>query len=238
MKAMAIIPARAGSVGVPQKNFRELLGKMVINYTIEAALQAELVDRIVVTTDYLEMRSVCRGFGIDMVERPADLADGVSRMDDTLRHCCEAIEAKDGYRPDVVVMLYANVPVRAEGIIDKAIHKLLDTGCDSVQTVETVGRHHPYWMQKLDGDKMSKFIDNQVDRRQDLPDVYALNGGLGVVRYDCLFAAAGNSDPHAFWGQDKRAIVQQEHETVDIDASYDFFLAEAILREKRGEVLS
>jgi len=223
VKVMAIIPARAHSSGVPGKNFRILLGKTVIGYTIEAAQAAESVDRIVVTTD--------------VVQRPSELAGGDARVDDALRHCCDQVEQGDGYRPDVVVMLYANVPVRAEGIIDKAVAKLIETGCDSVQTLEPVGRYHPYWLQELDGDHMNKFIDNQVYRRQDLPQVYALDGCLGVVTYQCLFQAAGATDPHAFWGGDRRAIVQNEHDTVDIDALRDFFIAEAALREKRGETL-
>lgn len=234
MKVMAIVPARAGSRGVPEKNFRELLGKAVIVYTIEAALAAEMVDRVVVTTDEPAMGAVCEEYGIDLVERPAALADDGSRIDDALRHCCKVIETRDGYLPDVVVMLYANVPVRAEGIVDKAVRRLLATGADSVQTVEPVGRYHPYWLQKLDGDRMSKYVDNDVYRRQDLPAVYALDGCLGVMRYEVLMGAAEGDDPHAFWGVDRRAIVQQEHDTVDIDAMRDFFVAEAALREKQS----
>lgn len=232
MNIMAIVPARAGSRGVPAKNFRELLGKPVIAYTIEAALAAQTVDRVVVTTDEASMHSMCVDYGIDMVDRPAELAQDTTRIDDAMRHCCHAIEQADGYVPDVVVMLYANVPVRADGIVDKAVRHLLETGADSVQTVEPVGRYHPYWLQTLEGDRISKFIDNQIFRRQDLPPVYALDGCLGVMRYELLISAAGSSDPHAFWGQDRRALVQREHDTVDIDAMRDFFVAEAALREK------
>jgi len=236
-KVMAIILARAGSRGVPHKNFRELLGKPVICYTIETSLAAQSVDRIVVTTDEPRMESVCRDYGIDYLARPADLANDTARVDDVLRHACTAVEQRDGYHADIIVMLYANVPVRADDIIDRGVAKLLETGCDSVQTVEPVGRNHPYWLQKLDGDRMSKYIDNDVYRRQDLPPVYALDGCLGVVTYQALMAAAGSGNPHAFWGQDRRAIVQKEHETVDIDALRDFFVAEAALREKKGETV-
>ena len=237
LKVMAIIPARAQSEGVPGKNFRMLLGKEVICYTIEAALAAGRVDRVAVTTDALRMREVCAAYGVDMVERPGELAQSASKVDDAMRHCCEQIERRDGYRADILVLLYANVPVRAEGIIDKAVDLLVETGADSVQTVEPVGRCHPYWLQTLEGDRIKKFIDNDVYQRQELPPVYALNGGLGVARYECLRAAEGQADPHAFWGRDRRAIVQAEHETVDIDALRDFFLAEAALREKRGDLV-
>ena len=237
VKVMAIIPARANSRGVPHKNFRTLLGKPVVTYTIEAALAADTVDRVVMTTDEPTMAEMCEQYEIDYVERSAELAQDTSTVDDALRDCCEQIECRDGYRPDIVVMLYANVPVRADGIIDKAVRHLMETGADSVQTVEPVGRYHPYWLQKLDGDRMTKFIDNSVYRRQDLPEVYALDGCLGVVSYESLMRAAGNDDAHAFWGKDRRAIVQSEHDTVDIDALRDFFIAEAALRERRGEVV-
>lgn len=233
MNVIAIIPARAGSQGVPHKNFRPLLGKPVIAYTIEAARAATTVNRTVVTTDEPTMQQMCRDYDIDFVSRPAELAQDIARIDDVLRHCCDRVETDEGYHPDIIVMLYANVPVRADGVIDAAVTKLIETDCDSVQTVEPVGRYHPYWLQQLDGDRMSKFINNQVHRRQDLPPVYALDGCLGVVRYQPLMAAAGHPDPHAFWGQDRRALIQKEHETVDIDALKDFFVAEAALREKQ-----
>ena len=231
MNILAIIPARAGSRGVPDKNILPLLEKPVISYTIEAAQAARLVDRIVVTTDEPRIRPTCEEYGITQIERPADLAENTARIDDVMRHACTVMRRQFQYHPDLVVLLYANVPVRAKGIIDKAVKQLIKTGADSVQTLAPVGKFHPFWLYQLDGDQASKYIDNKIHRRQELPPLYAIDSSVAVVTYTSLMDAQGNDDPHAFWGRDRRAVVQQAHETVDIDNLRDFFLAEAVLRE-------
>ncbi len=237
MKVLGIIAARGGSMGVPGKNTRELLGKPVIDYTLEAALAAERLDRIAVTTDDEQVKDICRqryNQKVVIVDRPKALAGDTARIDDAMRHCCAVLKEQYEYEPEAVALLYANVPVRAEGIIDKAIETLEQTGADSVQTMASVGKFHPYWLYQLEGDRATKYIDNQVYQRQDLPKLYMIDGAVGVVRYETLLAAENSDDPHAFWGQDRRGLEQEAHETVDIDTPRDMFLAEAALRS-RGE---
>jgi len=234
-KVLAIVAARAGSKGVPSKNVRELQGKPVVAYSLEAALAAKRVDRVAVSTDDARAMAVAQAYDVGVAERPAELASDTARIDEALRHCCAALQAQDGYVPDVVVMLYANVPVRSEGIIDRAVEHLLTTGADSVQTLTNVGKYHPYWLYQMNGDRISKYIDNEVYRRQELPPVYAIDSAVGAMRYEVLRAAAGSDNPHAMWGTDRRGIAQEAHETVDIDHLRDFFLAEATLRQRANE---
>ena len=133
-------------------------------------------------------------------------------------------------------MLYANVPIRAADTIDRCVKLLLDAGADSVQTLCDVGKYHPYWLQTLDDNgHMAKYIDNTIYRRQELPPVYALSSAATVIRYDVLMAAAESSDPHAFFGSDRRGVVQDSHDTVDIDAPLDMFVAQAILQQRQTE---
>jgi len=235
VNVLGIIAARAGSVSVPHKCVRMLLGKEVIRYTIEAAMSARRIDRPAVTTDDPLVKDICGEYGITIIDRPAELASGTARIDDAMRHCVEQMEALHNYKADIVVLLYGNVPVRAEGIIDRAVDYLIETGADSVQTIASVGKCHPYWLYELDGqDKglIKKNIENNIYRRQELPPLYVIDGAVGVVRYAPLMAGAGSDNPHAFWGTVRRAIVQQADETVDIDSMRDFYLAEAVLREK------
>ncbi len=227
MKTLAIIPARAGSRGVPRKNIRDLLDKPVISYTIEAALAATKIDQLVISSDDAQVLAIGQELGVATIDRPKGLAGDMTRIDDVMRHACENFEA-----PDLVVLLYANIPIRAEGVIDRTIEKLIDTRCDSVQTLSPVGKFHPYWLYNVEEDKASVYIENEVDRRQNLPPLYFVDGAVCGVRYDCLMAAAKHSNPHAFLGQDRRALKQEAHETVDIDSLRDFYLAEAVLKEK------
>jgi len=99
MNVLAVILARADSKGVSGKNFRQLLGKLVICYTIESARTAEEVDRVAVTTDELRFKPICTGYGVDMVERPPELAQDTSRISDAARHCCLEIQKRDATSP-------------------------------------------------------------------------------------------------------------------------------------------
>src|SRR5690606_8104488 len=126
----------------------------------------------------------------------------------------ERTETTHHERYDAIVILYANVPVRPDSLIDNAIAKLRDTGCDSVQSVYPVGKTHPYWMRKLTGDTndtLEPYQPNNVYRRQDLPPTYMLDGGIIVVRRDAIFRVEPHApgSPHAFLGDDRRAIVTQ-----------------------------
>ncbi|MCP4708941.1 MAG: hypothetical protein GY869_09975, partial [Planctomycetes bacterium] len=163
---------------------------------------------------------------------PVALAGNTARIDDVMRHCSAEVSKRSGFKADAVALLYGNVPVRAEGIIDKAIEHLEKTGADSVQTLSPVGKFHPYWLYNMEGDRISKYVDNQIYRRQELPPVYAIDSAVGVMRIEGLEAAEDNSDPHAFWGRDRRGFSQEPHDTVDIDTFRDFLVAEAALREK------
>ena len=103
-------------------------------------------------------------------------------VDAAARHCVEVYEDRYGRRVDVVVLLYANVPVRRNGAIDRAVRHLIDTGADSVRTVAPVGKRHPLWLHRLDGDRMVQYAANDVYRRQDLDPLYYHDGAVVVVR--------------------------------------------------------
>ena len=236
MKVLGIIPARRGSKGVPSKNIAQLGDKAVIEYTIEDALEAERIDKIVVTSDDPKVKKICENYRDKLIyiDRPAELASDEARIDDVMRHACKKIESLENYIPDYVVLLYANVPVRKDDVIDQAINHLIEEGGDSVQTLTSVGKYHPYWLYRMEVDQISKYEDKPIYRRQDLPPLYAIDSAVGVVKYEVLMKAEGDSDPHAFWGADRRGIPQAPHETVDIDTFRDLLVAEAALREKAG----
>lgn len=230
MFTLAVILARAGSKGLPNKCVRRLRGRAVIEYTFDHALEARRVDAVVLSTDSAEAIHLARERGLVCIERPAHLADDTARLDDALRHAVRDYEKRCARQTDLVVMLYGNVPVRRAGIIDEGIQHILETDADSVQTVAPVGKHHPDWMFRLNRDRMDPVHRNRHYRRQDLEPLYLLDGGLTVMTRSALFNALDNSDePHAFLGHDRRAIIVAPHDTVDIDEQIDLYLAEAIL---------
>jgi N-acylneuraminate cytidylyltransferase len=233
-RILAVILARAGSKGLPNKCLVPVLGKPMIAYTFEHARAAGTLDGVVLTTDSPQAAALARQYEIDVVDRPADLAADTARVDESVRHAVLQYEARHaGFRADAVVILYGNIPVRADGCIDRAAGHLVRSGGDSVRTVAPVGKMHPDWMHKLDGDKLVQYRPNSIHRRQDLEPVYYHDGAVIVVTRDALFdPSTAGPDPHAFFGEDRRAIVQGPHDAVDVDEPLDVLLAEAVLRHR------
>jgi len=232
MGAVAIILARSGSQGVPGKNSAEVGGRPCIAWTIDFACASDRIDRVVVSTDDDACARIAREMGAEVVERPDDLAHATATIDDAARHAHEAIGAPEA----PVVILYANVPVRPVSLADDAVELLEHSGCDSVQSFARVGKHHPWWTARIDYEARLSAWEGETlfhgcFRRQDLPEALVPDGGVMVVTPDALMRRLGAPDgPHAFLGVDRRAVVTDEGDVVDIDTRIDLLVADAVLR--------
>ena len=235
MRTLCVILARAGSKGLPGKNTRLLGGKPLVAWTIEHALAAKKIDRAVLSTDGPDIAEVGHQYEITVIDRPVELAGDTASVVAAAHHAVETIEQDTGTAYDAVIILYGNVPLRPADLIDEAVEKLESSGAHSVQSVCPVGKFHPYWMKTLggaDGDALIPYQPNQIDRRQDLPPVYQLDGGVIVVRRENLSnesGAASGGGPHAFLGIDQRAVVTEPGQVIDIDSATDLAVAEAVL---------
>ena len=228
---LAVIPARAGSKGLPNKCVAPLLGRPLIEFSILHARAASCLSAVCVTTDSPAAAAVARQHGVFVVQRPPELATDAAPIDAALRHAVETYEAAHpGFRADVIVLLYANIPVRAAGVIDRAVEQLVASRADSVRTVAPVEKTHPDWLHRLDGDRMTPFRPNLVHRRQDLEPLFYHDGAVVAVTRRALYAPpSGPDDHHAFFGADRRALVQPPEAAVDVDTPLDLRVAEAIL---------
>ncbi len=234
--AIAIILARAGSKGVPGKNRAAVAGRPCVAWTIDDAIAATRVGRVCVSTDDDSVAQIAREHGVETTQRPAHLADDLATVDDAAR---DALAALNPEATAPVVLLYANVPLRPLGLIDRALTLLHETGCDSVQSYAPVGKHHPWWTARLDdrgtvspweGDA----LNGGVYRRQDLPHACIPDGGVLVVTQDalCHRIAGAAPGPHAFFGADRRGVMTAEGAVVDIDTRTDLIVADALLKER------
>lgn len=235
MGALAVILARAGSKGVPGKNTAPVGGRPCIAWTIEHAQQANSVSRIAVSTDCPEARRIALDMGGEVVERPADLASDRATVDDGARHAVRAL----GAECDPVVILYANVPVRPAGLIDRALAMLEEQGADSVQSYAPVGKYHPWWTARVDAASGAvrpwegEVLNHGVFRRQDLPPAHIPDGGVIAVTREALFCELGVAPgPHAFFGREerRRGVINPEGSVIDIDSHTDLLVADAVLR--------
>jgi CMP-N-acetylneuraminic acid synthetase len=239
--ALAVILARAGSKGVTGKNAATIAGKPCVLWTIEAAQAARGVRTVAVSTDDPCVAAVAKGAGATVVPRPADLATDSARVDDAARHAVCALASPEPQPGDHVVILYANVPVRPPGVIERALDQLASTGCDSVQSYTAVGKHHPWWTTRVDpatglvapweGD----VLNHGVFRRQDLPPAFIPDGGVIALTRRALFLEIPGvpPGPHAFFGRDRRGVVNPEGAVIDIDSPTDLLVADAVLSRQR-----
>lgn len=224
MNANAIILGRAGSKGVPGKNLADVAGRPCAAWTIEAAQRSTRMNRVIVSSDSPELLVLARSMGAETVERPPELASDLATIDAAARHAVEVANIPDA----PIAILYANVPVRPESLIDDAIDLLISTGCDSVQSYAPVGKHHPWWMTRVDPDSgevrpwQGDVLNHGVYRRQDLPPAHLPDGGIITLSRAALRLERGAPEgPHAFFGLNRRGIITQEGAVIDIDTDAD-----------------
>ncbi len=217
MKAVAIIPARGGSKGIPRKNISPFNGKPLICWNIEAALQAELVDQVVVSTDDAEIAEVSRNAGATVIMRPDDISSDIASSEDALLHALSHINTQ----PELTVFLQCTSPLTQSADIDNCIRKLLDTGADSAFTAT---ESHRFLWKNTESASGINHDGAERKRRQDLEKEFAENGAIYVMR-----TAGFRQSQHRFFG--KTVISEMPStRTWEIDSREDIHVAEALSR--------
>lgn len=222
---LAVVIGRAGSRGLPGKNALPVAGRPMVAWSVAHALGCPEIDRVVVSTDGAEIAGAARTAGAEIIMRPPELATDTSSVIDAVRH---AVDAAGAPRPGIVVILYANVPVRPDGLAGRAVRTLAASDADSVQSYADVGKHHPAWMVRLTGEdgRVEPLQPDAPDRRQELPALHLPDGGVIAVRARLLDAGP---HPHAFLGSRRLGIVTPPGSVVDVDDAGDLARARALL---------
>ena len=219
MKCIAIIPARGGSKRIPHKNLVEISGKPLLAWTIEAALDAWTIDGVFVSTEDDMIAYTARRFGAEVINRPPDLAQDMTGTEPVMIHALDWLKEHCAIEPEHVVLLQCTSPLRGTEIINKAVQKSLDTGCDSVVGVNPTIDY--FFSGKIIGDRFDVNYDPQNrPRTQEIAPRYRENGSTYVVRTDFLRATGCRM------GGDMRPIVMSQAEGLDIDDLNDLALAE------------
>jgi CMP-N,N'-diacetyllegionaminic acid synthase len=213
---LGLIPARGGSKGIPRKNVLPIAGKPLIAWTIEAALAAQWIDRVVVTTDDAEIAEVAARHGADVpFLRPAELARDETPGIDPVLH---AIGMLPGY--DRIVLLQPTSPLR--GAID--INAAIGMAADDLMVVSVTEAPHADWIFSMDAAGLLDVgVVQPVARRQDMTKRYALNGAIYVAGCDELRAS------RSFLGPNTAGYVMSPERSIDIDSPLDWKLAELLL---------
>lgn len=223
--AIAIIPARGGSKGVPRKNILQICGKPLIGWTINAAKASRHIDRVIVSTDDSEIASVSKCFGADVVWRPEKISGDMASSEDALLHTLEYLEQSEGYRPEIVVFLQCTSPLTTSKDIDETVETMLNDDADTA--LATVPFHYFLWSRNTQGDSIAINHDKGIRLlRQETEPQYMETGAVYVMRADGFRQAKTR-----FFGRTSMHVIPANR-CWEIDDPIDFRIAETLLRER------
>ncbi len=220
---LALVPARGGSKGIPDKNIRPLGGHTLLHYAAQAALASGVVDRTVLTTDSDRVAAEGRRAGIEVpFMRPAALAQDDTPMLPVIEHAVNALTG-DGWEPEIVVLLQPTSPLRTGAHIRTAVQALRDTGADSVVTVIELPRHlSPDYVMRIEEGRLVPFLPEgaRITRRQDTRSAFVRDGTAYV------FWARTLGEMRSIYGEHCHPLVIPAHESITIDTPDDWEAAE------------
>ncbi len=230
---LAIIPARGGSKGIPGKNIKELCGKPLIAYTIEAALKAQEIHRVVVTTDSKEIAKVAMQYGAEIpFMRPSYLASDESSAVDVYLHAVEYLEKKDKIRNDKFVVLLPTAPLRDAYEIDHAVLTMKECACTTL--ISVVEADVPVsWYYHMNENMIIKNAgfdsEHAINNRQMNSRYYIPNGAIYILDYQLL------KRKRTYYTDDTIGYVMTKKKSVDIDTEDDFEYVKYLLEKKMFE---
>lgn len=232
MSIVAVIPARGGSKGVHRKNLVHVAGQPLIAYSIEAARKAASVNRVLVSTDDVEIADVAYELGAEVpFLRPLSLADDTAPMWGVLYHSLIWLES-EGTDVEAIVLLQPTSPLRTNRHIEEAIELFRSTEASSVVSVVEVPHHfNPHSVLKMsDQGTLTPFLGGQLTltRRQEKPILYARNGPAVLVSHPDTLRS------EQLYGATCLPYLMSEQDSLDIDTHDDLHKAGRALVERRS----
>ena len=227
-KHIAVIPARSGSKGLKDKNIRDLCGKPLMAYSIDAALKSGLFHTVHVSTDSEQYAAIAKEYGAEVpFMRSEELASDTASTWDTMRYVIREYE-KLGEEYDTLTVLQPTSPLRTAEDIIGAMRFFEEKHANMVSTVCAM-EHSPLWSNILPEDcSMENFEDESIADlpRQALPVYYRENGAIYIVKKAHLFSAKNLYKDQCY------AYIMEESHSVDIDVELDYRIAQVLMTEE------
>jgi CMP-N,N'-diacetyllegionaminic acid synthase len=230
MRILAIIPARGGSKGVPGKNIKLLNGKPLLAYTSEIALQSKQLTEVIVSTEDKQIMGVAKSLGIQVpFIRPTALAQDDTPTIDVIIHALRWHETQNIIF-DAVCLLQVTSPFRTLELLDRAIEKFVEMGCDSLISVQKVPHeYNPHWTFEVNAYGNLKIATGEAEiipRRQELPTAYHRDGSIYITKTEVLLKQ------HSLYGKSTAFIESEPDFYVNIDTMEDWEKAEEMIQKK------
>lgn len=228
-RVLALITARGGSQTLPRKNILDFAGKPLIAWTINAALNAKCVSDVVLSSDDDEIIEIAKKYGCDVpFKRPENISTDSASTIDVVLHALTSLAALGWPKYDYVLLLQPTSPLRGAEHIDEAFALMEAKNAFSCVSV-CKSPKSPYWMFSISQDMELKPLLSESGlntRRQDLADIYVLNGAIYFARPDDLTANL------SFINEQTIGFVMPIELSADIDTLAEFKMAENYLKEQ------
>jgi N-acylneuraminate cytidylyltransferase/CMP-N,N'-diacetyllegionaminic acid synthase len=226
---IAIIPARGGSKGLPDKNSKLLHGKPLLSYTIEAALQSLSVSRVIVSTDSLEIATIAKKYGAEVpFLRPDFLAQDDTKAIDVYDYTIDRLMTEEHIKIDEFMVLLPTAPLRNAIDIDGAYQLFTEKNADSV--ISYTEELHPIHWHKFvneEGKFEAIFTDNMLQNRQKLKKSFYPNGAIYIFKTAVIKKGL-------YYTENSLAYIMPNNRSVDIDTIDDFEYAEFLIHKSNG----
>ena len=225
---LAIIPARGGSKGIHRKNIKNFCGKPLIFWTIEAAIKASGIDRIILSTEDHEIAEICSQYKEVEIPfmRPNDLAEDTSIAIDTYIYTIENLRKEQSLHYSDFVVLLPTSPLRSSKDIDKAIDIFINKDADSVIGCREL-EFPRNWILDINhqGKIYKESKHKELSNRQDNREIHIPNGSIYILNYEKI------KKHRTYYFDNSYAYIMPSHRSVDIDTAEDFHYAEYLKRK-------
>ena len=227
---VALIPARAGSKRVPDKNIRPLAGHPLIAYTISSALQSQVFSAVIVSTDSQLYGDIAGHYGAEVPHlRPSELAGDLSPDIEWVEYTLSRLR-QDGREYDCFSILRPTSPFRLPETIQQAWRAFMEEeGVDSLRAVEKC-KQHPGKMWVVRGNRMVPLLPLTPSEQpwhssqyQSLPEVYAQNASLEIAWSRVVF------ESRTIAGNVLMPFFTKDYEGFGVNSAYDWNLAEHLI---------
>ena len=226
MSCIAIIPARAGSKGLPGKNIALIDGKSLVQLAIETALSIPDITQVVVTSDDVSVQKIASDLGAEVVVRPAELAQDNSPIESAILHALAALNI-DPTSTDVLTVIQPTSPLRDKQLLATSISNFIKNGSQgSVFGVVEI-EHHPAKMLVVDGEFVVPFtkVEDLSAPRQQLQRVVRQSGSIYITNLQQFLSLGTLFINPVGW------VAVSGAEAIDIDTAQDLALAQETARE-------
>ena len=232
MSCIAIIPARAGSKGLPGKNTALIEGKSLVQLAIESALSIPDITRVVVTSDDVSVQKIASDLGAEVVVRPVELAQDNSSIESAILHALAELNL-DPTSTDVLTVIQPTSPLRDKQLLATSISNFIKNGSQGSLFGVVEVEHHPAKMLVVNGEFVVPFtkVEDLSAPRQQLDRVVRQSGSIYITNLQQFLSLGTLFINPVGW------VAVSGAEAIDIDTAQDLALAQKTARELANKLV-